>query len=56
MTTNHDSYIVLDQIEEVVENDKTLRVESRRIVTYGIATMATSLKPWITELGLLDGA
>ncbi len=54
VTTNHDSYIVLDQIEEVEENGKTLRVESRRIVTYGIAAMATSLKPWLTELGVFD--
>jgi hypothetical protein len=54
VTTNHDSYVVLDQIEEVEEDGKTLRVESRRIVTYGIAAMATSLKPWLTEIGVLD--
>lgn len=53
VTTNHDSYIVLDQIEEVEENGKTLRVESRRVVTYGIAAMATSLRPWLSELGVL---
>jgi hypothetical protein len=31
VTTNHESYMVLDQIEQVEEDGKTLRIESRRV-------------------------
>jgi hypothetical protein len=49
VTTNHDSYILLDQIEEIEEDGRILRVESRRIVTYGIAVMVSGIKEWIEQ-------
>lgn len=47
VTQNVESYVVLDSLEEVERDGKTLRVESRRVVNYGIAAMLTSDGPWL---------
>jgi hypothetical protein len=52
VTTNVDSSILLDKVDEIDEDDKRLRIETRRVVTYGIAAMATSLLPWLAEQDL----
>ena len=52
VTANYDSYVVLDQVEEVEDENRVLRIESRRIVTYGITAMASNFSGWLAEQGL----
>lgn len=47
VTTNVESYVILDSFEEVERDGKTLRVESRRVVQYGIAAMLPGLAAWL---------
>lgn len=47
VTTNVESYVLLDAVEEVEKDGKTLRVESRRVVTYGIAAMLHGVRDWL---------
>jgi hypothetical protein len=53
---NYDSYIVLDAVDEVEEGGRTTRIESRRIVTYGIAVMASNLRQWLADEGPADAS
>jgi hypothetical protein len=55
VTANYDSYVVLDQVEEIEEGNRTLRIESRRIVTYGIAAMSTNFRDWLVQQDLGQG-
>jgi hypothetical protein len=50
---NYESYVVLDQVDEVEQGGRTLRVESRRTVLYGMAVVAARFKPWLVEQGLI---
>ncbi|GAA1021448.1 hypothetical protein Aple_073770 [Acrocarpospora pleiomorpha] len=50
VTTNVDSYIVIDHLEEVEQNGRTFRVESKRIVSYGIAAKPGGLDSWLQEI------
>jgi hypothetical protein len=50
VTTNHDSYTIIDSIAEVDSNGKSYKETNRRMVSYGIAAMLSGLEEW------LDGA
>lgn len=49
VTTNVESYVVLDSVEEVERNGSILRVHNRRVVTYGLAALLTSKGAWLDE-------
>lgn len=49
VTTNHDSYAVVDQFEEIEADGKTTRGEIRRVVSYGIAVMLLGMDDWLNE-------
>jgi len=57
VTTNVESYVVLDSFEEVEEGGRTLRVESRRVVNYGIAALLSGHRDWLDgwATGLIGG-
>jgi hypothetical protein len=42
VTTNHDSYLVIDSYEEEERDGRVSRGEIRRVVSYGIAAMLTN--------------
>jgi hypothetical protein len=50
VTTNHDSYTISDSVEEVENNGRVYRAESRRIISYGIALMLNTVKPWLINV------
>ncbi len=50
VTTNHDSYALLDRFEEVEKSGNIYREKTSRVVSYGIAAMLVGLKPWIDEV------
>ena len=50
VTTNHDSYLVVDSFEEFERNGSVTRGQIRRVTTYGIAAMLLPLKEWLDEL------
>ena len=41
VTTNYESYTISDSVEEVDDDGRVYRAESRKIVSYGIALMLT---------------
>lgn len=47
MTTNVDSYVVVDQVDEIDEAGYRTRIESKRIVSYGLIAMATRFDDWL---------
>jgi hypothetical protein len=49
VTTNHDSYALLDRLEEVEKNGVVYREQISRVVSYGIAAMLVGMKEWINE-------
>lgn len=57
VTMNVKSYALLDSVEEVERDGKTVRVETSAVVTYGIAAMLTnkrigSARPWRASNGV----
>lgn len=50
VTANHDSYSIVDSIDEVDDNGRRYRQESRRIISYGVALMLSSVQPWLKEI------
>jgi len=49
VTSNVESYAVLDQVEEVQEDGKTRTLESRRVLSYGLCAMLSGLTEWLDE-------
>jgi hypothetical protein len=51
VTTNLETYALLDHVEEIQEGGKTLRVEARRVVSYGLAAMLVGdVIQWLDEV------
>ena len=50
VTTNHDSYVILDRIEQVEQDGKVYRESTSRVVSYGIAAMLSGLKTWVDDV------
>jgi hypothetical protein len=50
VTMNHDSYRVEEAVEEVIDEGKHLRVEARRIISYGLALALDQVTDWIDEV------
>lgn len=50
VTTNYESYTISDSVEEVDDDGRVYRAESRKIVSYGIALMLNTVKPWLKEV------
>lgn len=55
VTTNVESYAVLDYVEEVERDGRSLRLEARRVVAYGIAAMLMSAKDWLSAVCANEG-
>ncbi len=49
MTTNVDSYVVVDQVDETDEAGDRTRIESKRIVSYGLVAMAVGFDDWLRD-------
>jgi hypothetical protein len=50
VTTNHDSWAVVDRIEEVEKDGTRYHEEVRRVVSYGIAAMfSQEIAAWVTD-------
>jgi hypothetical protein len=48
VTTNLETHAILDHVEEVQEDGRTIRMEARRVVHYGLALMLLgNLDPWL---------
>lgn len=47
VTANYDSYSIVDSIDEVDDNGERYRQESRRIISYGVALMLSTVQPWL---------
>lgn len=47
VTANNDSYAITDSIEEVTDEGKIFRLESRRVITYGTALMLSGVTDWL---------
>lgn len=48
-TTNAESYAVTDALEEVRDGGSVFRLESRRVITYGLALMLGQVSDWLDE-------
>lgn len=49
VTENLESYTTLEEVEELTKAGEVVRVESRRVITYGIALMLDDVHTWIHE-------
>ena len=49
VTANLDSYSITDSFEEVREGGSIYRLESRRIITYGVALILAGVEDWLLE-------
>jgi len=47
VTSSHDSFTIIDSVEEINDDGRVLRVELHKVVSYGIALMLSALKPWL---------
>ncbi len=47
VTANLETYAVTDSIDEVDDNGKVLRVESRKIVSFGLSLMLQGVDEWL---------
>lgn len=50
VTTNYESYTINDSVEEVDDSGRIYRAESRKIISYGIALMLSTVKPWLVDV------
>jgi hypothetical protein len=50
VTTNHDSYFVVDSFEETEHDGTRSRGEIRRVVSYGIAAMLSGKASWLSAI------
>lgn len=51
VATNRDSYAVTDSIDEVDDAGKRFRLESRKVVSYGVAVMLSGVADWLNDTG-----
>lgn len=49
-TGTTESYTVVDSLEEVQDGDRLFRVESRKVITYGIALMLYDIVEWLNDV------
>jgi hypothetical protein len=49
VTTNYDSYVLLDRLEEVEKNGAIYREQISRVVSYGIAASLINEQTWLDE-------
>lgn len=47
MTTNVDSYVVVDQVDEIDDAGRRTRIESKRIVSYGLIALVAGFNDWL---------
>jgi hypothetical protein len=50
VTANVESYAVTDSIEEVRDGGSVYRLESRKVISYGISLMLAQYDDWLNEL------
>jgi hypothetical protein len=50
VTANIESYAIADSVEEMREGGNVLRVESRRVISYGVALLLSSVSEWLPEV------
>ena len=48
-TANVESYAVTDLLEEVDAEGNVSRIESRRVISYGLALMLSAVSRWLDE-------
>ena len=48
-TANVESYAVTDSLEEVHAGGNVSRIESRRVISYGLALMLSAVSGWLDE-------
>jgi hypothetical protein len=56
VTANHDSYAITDSVEDVEDEGRTFRLESRRVISYGVALMLSGVAEWLNDLTPLRGS
>lgn len=49
VTSNVESYAILDQVEEAREDGRTTKYESRRVLSYGLCAMLSGLNEWLDD-------
>lgn len=50
VTANLDSYAVTDSLEEVRDGGSLYRLESRRVVSYGVGLLLSPLSSWLKQV------
>lgn len=50
ITANLDSYSVTDSYEDIREDGSHYRLESRRVITYGVALILAGVSDWLDEV------
>jgi hypothetical protein len=49
VTASAESYVITDSIEELREGGSVYRLESRKVITYGIALILSGVSDWLRE-------
>ncbi|MDN5747368.1 MAG: hypothetical protein L0H64_02385 [Pseudonocardia sp.] len=49
VTANHDSYVLLDRVEEVQRDGSVYRDSTSRVISYGIAASLSNTENWLDE-------
>jgi hypothetical protein len=49
VTSNHDSYALIDRLEEVEKNGIIYREQVNRVISYGIAASLNAAREWLDE-------
>ncbi|QJY51167.1 hypothetical protein [Pseudonocardia broussonetiae] len=49
VTANHDSYILLDRVEEIERDGSVSRDSTSRVISYGIAASLSNTENWLDE-------
>jgi len=49
VTASAESYVITDSVEELREGGSVYRLESRKVITYGLALMLSGVSDWLRE-------
>jgi hypothetical protein len=50
VTSSHESYAITDSVDEINDDGSVLRIEGRKVITYGIALMLSGVSDWLHEV------